>query len=215
MPKRKSVKKIISIATDIECSTLFSKIGGDLLEMSFVEILEGYEIGRSICINSRATSDLYFNEESEEIHGISFWKAMEFQPRADSIEEFQEWIGPLGTAGPLPLIYHANGNFDHKWLVTHFMKEAQEHYFRNLFPSDMTISTLALSRKNIKHIKNHKIWNKIKKKYYGPYALPNVCAHYKQPLEHHKSLSDAMASAVIYCNIMKKIDTWTGELDFG
>jgi len=71
-------KKVIAIACDIECSTLYDKVGGDLLSMAFVEVLEDFTLGREICRKSRATNAMYFNEEATRIHGFSYWAAVKF-----------------------------------------------------------------------------------------------------------------------------------------
>lgn len=211
------MNKVVAIANDVECSDLYDVIGGDLLEMSFVEILstpEGLKKGRKTCIRSRAHNPKYFNDQSQKIHGISYWKAMEFQSKEDSVEEFIEWIEPIKDQGPFEMVYHGNGNFDHRWLRAHFMKVGKEDIFRNLMPQERTVSTLQLSRKFLKHIQDYKIWCPVKKKHHGLYALPNVARHYGIPLEHHRSLSDAEACAQIYINVKEKRDIYTGELDF-
>lgn len=208
------MNKVIAVATDIECTTLYDKLGGDVIDKSFVEILSDYTFGRKICIKSRPSSDLYYSDKSTNIHGISYWRAMEFQERCDAVDEAMDFLRPLVELGPLPLVYHANANFDHSWLSYHFMKEGHDDFFRTMFPAEITESTLKMARKYLKHIEDHKIWDRIKGKYYGPYSLPNVAAHYGETVDHHKSMSDALNAGKIWCNIKQKIDIYTGELDF-
>lgn len=206
------MSKVIAIACDIECSTLYDKIGGDLLSMAFVEILEGYTLGREICRKSRATNPIYFNDESTRVHGFSYWKAVEFPKRIDSIIDVLKWLKPLKELAPFPFIYHANAKFDWRWLEAHFRKENAHNHFYKIFPEDMVESTLKMSRDNIKHIKKSTKINPISGKLYTDFSLRNVSDHYDIRLMHHEALSDARACAHIWCNIKQSQDTWSGRL---
>ena len=115
-------KKVIAISSDIEC-TSFDKIGGDLLSMAFVEVLEDYTFGRKICLYSKATNPMYFTDAAVKIHGFSYWKAVNFPERIVSIDTALEWLSPFQDSESIPFLNYANGAFDYKWLIAHFSKE--------------------------------------------------------------------------------------------
>lgn len=205
-------KRVIAMSCDIECSNLYDKLGGDLLSMAFVEILEDFTLGRSICEYSRATNPIYFNEESARVHGFSYWKAMKFQKRIDSIMNVINWLKEIKSQLPLKFLYYGNAKFDWKWLESHFYKEDLHNNLYKAFPESMIESVLKMARENLVHIKESNKTNPITGKKYGKFSLRNVADHYGIELDHHEALSDAMANAQIYCNIQKGKDTWTGKL---
>lgn len=193
----KNKKKVIALACDGE-TTSFDKIGGDLIKWAFVEIYDDLTLGRKKAWSLRPYSTKYFTQGAQDIHGITYWQAQVFPKRCDALISMLNWLTPLKDQFQIPLIYHATGNFDPKWLEATFMKEEMQGSFSKAFHMDINISTLKLARKYLKQYKSHKL---------------NICAdHYKIELEHHEVLSDAVACAKIYCNIEKRIDVFTGEL---
>ncbi len=188
---------VIAVACDVE-TTSFDKIGGDILSCALVEVLEDYTLGREALFHSRPRSSKYFSSGAQEIHGISYWKAQEFpEPKETSID-ILNWLAPLQSIFPLQMIYHANGGFDFKWLESHFRKDDLQGSFYKAFDENRLISTLKLSRQNLKNLPNHK--------------LSTVAKHYNLNLNHHEALSDTRVCAQIYCKIMKGEDIWTGRL---
>lgn len=207
------MKKVIAISTDIECSTLYDKVGGDLLSMAFVEILEDYTLGREFYQRSKATNIKYFSEKSERIHGFSYWKASRFPERMESILNTIAWWNDVNTDYPTKLIFYANGNFDPLWIEEHFKKEKLHNEFHKRFMKDDYESVLKLTKENFKQIPESKKINPITEKPYTKYSLRNVCDFLKIELDHHNALSDARAAAIIYCKIMKGENIFTGELE--
>lgn len=191
-------KRVIAVAGDIEC-TSFDKVGGDILSIGLVEILEDLTIGREAEFFSRPTSAKYFSEGAQKIHGISYFKAMTFPERRQSCIQILHWLKPLMSSFPLPFIYHGNAGFDHGWLKWHFTKEELEQSWYKAFPEGMVESTLKMARDNLKQLEKHDL--KTLSEFYG---IPTD--------EHHSALPDARACAQIYCSIKKGEKTWSGKL---
>ena len=190
-------KKVIALACDGE-TTSFDKIGGDLIKWAFVEIYDDYTLGRQKDWSLRPYSTKYFTEGAQEIHGITYWQAQSFPRRVDSLISMLNWLTPLKDQFQIPLVYHANANFDFKWLEATFMKEEMQGSFSKVFHADLNESTLKMARKYLKQYKSHKL---------------NICAdHYNIELKHHDALSDTLACAKIWCNMKQGIDVFTGEL---
>lgn len=187
-------------------------MGGDLISMAFVEVMEDYSLGRKIRMFSQATSAKYFDDESMKVHGFSYWQAMKFPHRMFGIEKYMEWIEPIKKKyGQMDFIYYANAYFDLRWLKEHFNKENSRFEISNVFPEQRAISVLQLARENLKHIKESEKINPVTGKLYTKYSLQNVCDHYGIPLNHHEVLSDAIACALIWGKIMKGENTWSGK----
>ena len=189
---------MIAIAGDIEC-TSFDKVGGDILSVGLVEILEDLTLGREAEFFSRPESSKYFTEGAQKIHGISYFKAQSFPPRRESCISILHWLKPLIESFPLPFVYHGNGGFDHSWLKWHFAKEDLELSWSKAFPSSLVESTLKMARENLKQLENHK--------------LDTLSEFYGIPTDqHHSALPDARACARIYCNLKQGKNTWSGKL---
>ncbi len=191
------MKKVIAIACDIEC-TSWDIHGGDLISSAMVEILEDYALGRSEIFYSRPRGSKYFTDKAAEIHGISYWQAQTFPDAKDSCLNMMEWLSPLLPKFPLKMIQHAAGNFDFRWMESHFKKEDFQSSFWKAFKKEDTESTLYMAKRQLVHLKDHK--------------LPTICEHYSIELDHHNALSDAKACAKIWCNLKQDKDTWTGKL---
>lgn len=191
-------KKVIAVAADVEC-TGFDKVGGDVLSTGLVEILEDFTLGREAEFFSRPTSSKHFTEKAQEIHGISYFRAMEFPTRRESCVSMLHWLKPLITTFPLPFVYHGTGKFDHSWLKWHFTKEELDQSWAKAFPEAMVESTLTMARAHLKQLQDHKL--KTLSEFYGISTE-----------KHHSALPDARACAQIYCNIKKGESIWTGKL---
>ena len=200
-------KKVIALAVDHE-TTGFDKVGGDIIATGMVEILEDYTLGREVVFYSKPVSTKYWGAEAEEIHGISYFKAMTFPTRRENIMAMMEWLTPLMDQFPLKMVYHANGLFDFDWLKMHFIKEDLEKSFYRAFSIDLAESTVKLTRDNITHLTKVNTKGKTIKSA----ALDVVSKYYEIELIHHDPLSDARACAQIWCNIKQGIGLWSGEL---
>lgn len=190
------MSQVIAIAADGEF-TCWDAEGGDLITFGMVEILSDYTLGRELLVRSQPRSAKYFTDRAQEVHGISYWKAMTFQSPKESCLEILHWMKPNLERFPLEFVYHGNGNLDWRWLTAHFRKEEMEASIQKAFSKDRITSTVSMSRKNLKNLENHK--------------LNTVAKHYNIELDHHNALSDARACAQIYCNIKLKKDIWTGK----
>tara|TARA_R110000803_G_scaffold162194_1_gene225823 strand:+ start:27034 stop:27633 length:600 start_codon:yes stop_codon:yes gene_type:complete len=196
-----STKKVIAIATDIECSS-FDMIGGDLLTAAMVEIYEDYTLGRMGCWYHRPTGPKYYSEKAREIHGISYWKALTFPMASESCIMMLRWLAEIQDCFPLEFVYHAKNKFDWSWMKMHFKKQEMEQSILKAFGNDMDdnkiVSTHKMAKENLVHLEDHK--------------LPTICKEMGIELTHHEALSDAIAAAKIYCNIKTGQKIWTGEL---
>jgi len=193
------MSRVIAISADMEC-TAWDKVGGDLIVMAFVEILEDLTLGREAIFYAAPRSPKYWTKKAEEIHGISFWKAKGFPKAIDSCIGLLNWLKPLESHFPLPMVYHATGKLDFRWIEAHFRKEEIHTSLYKCFREDdeLQISTLSLARKHYKNLPNHK--------------LPTVAEHLGIELDHHEALSDARAAALIWIAVQKNEKTFTGEL---
>lgn len=207
--------KVIAIACDTEF-THFNKESGDMITAGMVEILEDYTLGRQGYFEARPSGIKYFTSGAQEVHGISYFKASTFPTRKESCISMLNWLSPLQSLFPLPMVMHGLGKLDYKWMESHFRKEEMHYSLYKAFNEADCIDTITLARKHLKHIQepidlNHK------GELVGKYSLPNVARFYglHNELDHHNALSDTIVAAKIYCNIMKGINTYTGELDFG
>tara|TARA_Y100000310_G_scaffold243676_1_gene248234 strand:- start:12352 stop:12927 length:576 start_codon:yes stop_codon:yes gene_type:complete len=190
------MKKVIALACDGEF-TNWDKLGGDLITWAFVEILEDLTLGRKMNWEIQGTSLKYWSKEAEEVHGISYWQASSFPERRSQLISIMNWLLPIKDFFPIQLVYHGNGNLDPEWLRMTFFKEDIETSYQKAFAKE-SISTLKLARENLKQLPNHK--------------LDTIADHYNIKLDHHEALSDAIACAEIYCNIMDGKETFTGRL---
>lgn len=190
-------KKVHAIVCDLEY-TCFDKISGDVICVGLVEVLEDFTIGRYKAFYSRPRSVKYFTDKANEVHKISFFKAMYFpRPRKNCIE-ILHWLAPLKDQFRIPLVFHSNGQSDWRWMESHFEKEGLVNSIRKVFCDELNVSTLKMARENLVHLENHK--------------LETICEHYNFDLDAHEVLSDALGCAHIYIKMMKKEDIWTGRL---
>lgn len=203
-------KKVIAVANDVEYTTFLDKIGGDVLAIGLVEVMEDFTLGRRLMELSRATSAKYFNDESQEVHKFTYWNAIKFQKRRECCNKIMEWFKPLPEG--LPFLHYSNAKSDWKWMEAHFLKENLHPYLYKYFPEDMTESVLQMARKNLKHIVPSKKINPITGKLFTKYSLQNVCDHYGIAINNHEVMSDTLACAEVWCNIMQGKNTWTGLL---
>ncbi len=201
--------RVIAIANDTEF-TCWDRIGGDLLAMGFVEVLEDYTFGRRFHGFCKPKSFKYFTEEARLIHGFSYWKANEFPEAIETNERFLKWIEPLKGIDPT-YIYHGNGKLDYRWMEEHLRKDGLEKDFLQTFSREKNESTLTMSRDYLKHIQEPTKRNK-KGKLITKYSLPNICQFYGIDLDHHEVMSDTLACAQIWCNIKQGKEVWSGDL---
>lgn len=190
-------KKVHAIVCDLEY-TCFDKISGDVICVGLVEVLEDLTIGRYEAFYSRPRSVKYFSDGANEIHGISFFKAMYFPKPFDNCLQILKWLEPLKDQFRIPLIFHSNGQSDWRWLQSHFEKEGLKTSIQKAFADDLNISTLKMARENLVHLENHK--------------LGTICEYYDFDLDAHEVLSDALGCAHIYIKMKKKENIWTGRL---
>lgn len=204
------MSEVIAIAADGEF-TCWDAIGGDIIAFGMVEILSDYTLGRELLIYSRPRSEKYYSAEAQEVHKISFWKAQTFPEPREGCIKILHWLAPHLDKFPLDFVYHGLGGLDWRWLTAHFRKEDLEPSILKAFEQKPE-STILMARKALKHIPESKVINPHTGKYYTKFSLRNVSDFYEIEFDHHDALSDARASAQIYCNIKKGVNTWTGEL---
>lgn len=191
-------KKIKALAIDTEF-THFDMYGGDLLALGVVEIYDDLTLGRELELYFKPQCVKYFSEKAQEVHGISYFKAMTFPEPQDSLKQFLHWLVPLKDQFPLDFVVWGAWDFDRKWLETTFTKYEMVSSYQKAFSQAKVFNGMKMARKLLKHVD-------------GGVGLDNIAKHYNVPLQHHQVLSDAKATAQIYINLEKGIDTWTGEL---
>ena len=199
--------KLHALSIDAEFTT-FDMLGGDMISFAAVEILEYFSLGRDWTGNFKPRSDKYFTEEARKIHGFSYFKALEFPEKKKSLLDLLHWLSPRISGFPLTAVYWGSWAFDIRWLEFTFKEEDLQGSFYKAFgiQEKKHISAMSLAKKNLKQIKGPDGGEK------GRYTLNNVASFYNIELDHHNALSDARATAEIYCKIMKKEDVWTGEM---
>jgi len=207
------MKEVIALSIDDEF-TSFDMIGGDLITFGAVEIYSDYTLGREFYGECKATNAKYFTEKAEEIHGISYFKAMTFPEPKETMIRFLQWLHPLMDQFQLPIAYHGSWDFDKKWIENTMKDHMLLGSFHKAFYSnkDNDINVLKLARKNLKHLPEPDPSHDKNGKKIAHYGLANIAKFYGLKLEHHNALSDAKVTAQIYCKIMKGENVWTGEL---
>ena len=205
-------KKVIGISIDDEF-TSFDMIGGDLLTLGMVEVYEDLTLGREFYGEFKPRAAKYFSEKAEEVHGISYFKAMTFQDAEKTCMDLMQWLSPLMDQFPLVTLFWGSWNFDLKWIDITMERCGFKSSFLKAFTQtkDSHINVLKLAKQKLKHMPLPKRGTEQDKKK-GQYSLANVARFYDMPVNHHNSLWDAKACAEIYCRIMKGENVWTGEL---
>lgn len=205
-------KKVIALSIDAEF-TAFDMIGGDMISLGCVEILEDYTLGREWSGKFRPRSQKYFTEGAREVHGISYFKALEFPEPRKTLIELLHWLAPIKDQFHMPVAHWGSWNFDLKWVEHTFQREdlISSYYKAFRYDKEFNINVYQMARKMLKHIpippgKDEKESKK------GQYKLDNVCRFLDIELDHHEALSDARGCALVYCSLMKKENVWTGEL---
>lgn len=203
-------KKLRALSIDGEF-TSFDMIGGDLIALGAVEIMDDLTIGRERAFYFRPTNTKYFTEKAREIHGISYFKASTFPEAKHSCIDFLKWLSPNIDQFPLPIAFWGSWDFDRKWIEVTMQKNDLTSSFQKAFNGCDKINVLKMAKQKLKHVPLPKASTDDESRK-GQYKLDNVAKFYDIEHSHHEALSDARATAQIYINIEKGIDTWTGEL---
>ena len=193
------MKKVKALSIDAEF-TSWDMRGGDMIALGAVEILEDYSLGRELILYFRPEGHTYYTEKAREIHGISLWKSATFPKAADGLVELTGWAENIEWEGEVRLVWFGTWAFDPKWVRMTFEKQDMKQGWFKLFPNHVDENVLKLAKAKLKHIE-FKNWK-----------LPTIAKHWSIKIDHHEALSDARATAIIWCNLKQNIDTWTGEL---
>lgn len=202
--------KLRALSIDAEF-TSFDMYGGDMIALGVVEILDDLTLGREHVMYFRPTGPKYFTEKAREVHGISYFKASQFPEAKHSCIEFLKWLEPLMDQFPLPVAFYGSWDFDRKWIEMTMQKNDMQSSYWKAFGGCEKINVYKMAKDKLRHMPLPKAATEDESKK-GQYKLDNVAKFYKIPHSHHEALSDARANAQIYINIIKGIDTWTGEL---
>lgn len=204
--------RLHSLAIDAEF-TSFDMLGGDMISLALVEIMDDFTIGRSWQGFLRPDSVKYFTDSAQAVHGISYFKASTFPEAKETMIEMLHWLAPLQNEFKLAVTYWGSWNFDLKWIQTTMERcELTTSYLKAFLPGkESHHNALKLAKQKLKHVPIPDLGtdNESRK---GQYKLDNVARFYGLNHNHHDALSDAMVTAQIYCNIMKGENVWTGEL---
>lgn len=202
--------KLRALSIDAEF-TSFDMLGGDMIALGVVEILDDLTLGREAVFYFRPTGTKYFTEKAREIHKISYFKASQFPEPKQSLIAFTKWLEPRIQEFPLAVAFWGSWDFDRKWIETTMQKNEMISSYYKAFGSCEKINVLKMAKHSLKHVPIPKAATEAEGKK-GQYKLDNVAKFYKIPHSHHEALSDARANAQIYINIEKGIDIYTGEL---
>lgn len=207
-------KKVKLLSIDAEFSS-FDMVGGDLLSLGVVEILEDNTLGRKGEWFFRPRSAMYFTEGARKVHGISYFKAETFPERRESIVSFLKWMAPLMDQFPMKTAYWGSWNFDLRWINYTMTDLEMADSFKKAFcqVKESHFNVLHAAKKKLKHIEAPLgKFNTEKEKEKGKYTLSNVAKFYGIEFDHHNALSDAIATAKIYIKLEENENVWTGEL---
>lgn len=197
-------KEILGLSIDCEF-TGFDMMGCDLLSIGAVEIYKDLTLGREFQAYLRPESSKYFTDDSVKVHGISYFKALTFPNRRESLIAFMHWLKPLMNSFKLKTLFWGSWGFDLRWIETTMRKEDLVDSFYKAFDTENNINVYSLAKDKLKHIDSEDGEK-------GKYKLSNVARYYDIDLNHHEALSDARACAQIYIKLMNNEKTWTGEL---
>lgn len=201
-------------ALSVDCEfTHFDMIGGDLLALGAVEILDDFTLGREIQLFCKPTNTKYFSDKAEEVHGISYFKAQTFPDPRESMIKFLQFVHPHMDQFPIQTVFWGYWDFDTKWIEATMEKTDLKGSFSKAFMigKGKNINALAMARKQLKHVPLP-LKGSDDEKRKGQYSLSNVAKFYDLEHNHHDALSDARVTAQIYCKMMKGENVWTGEL---
>lgn len=201
------MSKIRALSIDAEF-TSFDMIGGDMIALGVVEILDDLTLGREAVFYFKPTGTKYFTEQAREIHKISYFKASEFPEPKQSLISFLKWLKPLLPQFPLDVAFWGAWDFDRKWIEMTMQKNDMVSSYNKAFGGCDKINVLKMAKHSLKNVPVPKGANTNK----GQYKLDNVAKFYDIEHSHHEALSDARANAQIYINIEKGINVFTGEL---
>lgn len=196
-------------ALAIDCEfTNFDMIGGDLLSLGVVEILNDFTLGRELQVFCRPTNTKYFSDKAQDVHGISYFKAQTFPDPKESMIKLLHFIAPYKDLFPLKTVFWGSWDFDTKWIESTMRKVDLYSSFTKAFRVGKgdNINALNMARQKLKHVQSNDGTTK------GQYSLSNVAEFYQLEHNHHDALSDARVTAQIYCKMMRGENVWTGEL---
>lgn len=203
---------MIKLAIDCEF-TSFDMLGGDLISLAAVEVIDDREIGREFQAYCRPLGTKYFTEDAEKIHGISYFKAMTFPEPKESMVSFLQWLAPLMDEFHMETIYYGSWNFDLKWIQKTMSDQGLMSSYYKAFHTDkdMHHNALKMAKKKLKLMPMPKgSTEKESKK--GQFKLDNVARYYELEHKHHDALSDARVTAQAWIKMMAGEKVWTGEL---
>ncbi len=200
---------MIKLAIDCEFSH-FDMIGGDLLSLAAVEVIDDKELGREFVAYCKPRGPKYFSEKAQEVHGISYFKAQMFPDPKESMIAFLQWLHPLMGEFPLESIYWGSWNFDLKWIETTMQNNELISSFYKAFKTEKEAHHNAL--KMARHMLKTMPIPPGKDGKKGQYKLDNIARFYGLEHTHHDALSDARVTAQAYIKMMAGEKVWTGEL---
>lgn len=206
------MNKVKCLSIDAEF-TSFDMHGGDMISLAIVEVLDDLTLGREWQGFLKPRGEKYFTEGARQIHGISYFKALTFPERRDTMIDMLHFLSPLQDQFRLPVAFYGSWDFDLRWIDYTMTDTDLASSFHKAFQSnkEFNFNVLQMTRKNYKNMpmapgKDEKEQKK------GQYRLDNVCRFLGIDLNHHDSLSDARACAQILIKILKGENVWTGEL---
>lgn len=205
------MSKLKALSIDAEF-TSFDMIGGDMISFAAVEVYENLTLGREWQGYLKPRCEKYFTDAAAEVHGISWFKALTFPEKRETILKLLHWLKPLMNEFPVKTIFWGSWDFDLKWLETTMKDDevALWQSFNKAFNTkkELNINLMKMAKEKLKTMPKAP-GEKGEK---GRYALDNAARFYDLNHTHHDALSDARVTAQIYCNIMRGEKVWTGEL---
>lgn len=192
-------KKDYKIFVDTE-TTGFPEQGGwlgnDLLTWSGIITDKDLNIIKKTTLYSRPTNNYTWSDAAEEVHGISYFEAMNFPKQRQTVINIMEFIKDF--RGNIEWVEHSLNWID--WLFTFglFYKHDLDEKFNLSFSSSYRFSTIKMAR-DLGYKKN---------------KLDEWAKRLNIELVHHNSESDAMACYETYKYLVKNKNKQEGLFQF-
>ena len=174
----------------MDCETNgFCQTRNDIISLAMIVTDNDLNIKEEFYTESRPEFNKFYSEKAEEIHGFSKKQMESFKPRKEACVDILKFLKPFKDPknAALPFIFHANGNFDYKFLKGMFMKEELEWSLYKVINGNNLISTLKLARDA--GFKKNK--------------LSDWSERIGFDLQHHEALSDTRGCYEVYKHLTK------------
>lgn len=178
------------IFNDVE-TTGFCPVRNDVVSAAFIVTDKKLDIKDKFYIEVRPEFNKFYSERAEEIHGFNKEKLKTFMPRKEACIKILTFLKPFKDpkSNPRPFIFHANRNFDYKFIDQMFRKESLQYSLWKVIEGGNLISTLKMAR--AANYKSNK--------------LSEWASRLGVDLIHHNAMSDTNTCLEIYKHLTRSI----------